>query len=103
MVLTKFGPGGEVLRRAAITYEISGGDPSELGFQISTDYNGLMVLVSKEGKIYAVGESLTIGHIHIVRKLGGTQQKDLEGGSKQTNEAGRKNKTSNRKISDKHR
>lgn len=80
--MTKFGPFGEVLRKAQITYIVTGGDPRDLGYQISMDHNEEMCLISPEGRILAVGEGLHIGRIHITRKLGEHQQKDIEEGKK---------------------
>ena len=83
MVMTKFGWNGEVLRKAEITYTIEGGDPRDLGFQISTDHNEEMCLISPEGRILAVGAGLTVGSVRITRRLGGNQQKDIGSGAKQ--------------------
>jgi len=82
MVLTKFGPHGEVLRKAQITYIITGGDPRDLGYQLSMDHNEELILVTPDGRILAVGEGLHIGSIHITRRLGTNQQKDIEEGKK---------------------
>ncbi len=79
---TKFGFNGEVLRKAEITYVITGGDPRDLGYQISTDHNEEMCLIAPEGRIIAVGAGIAIGRICITRRLGGTQQKDLKSGRK---------------------
>lgn len=82
MVLTKFGPHGEVLRKAQITYIITGGDPRDMGYQISMDHNEEMCLITPDGRILAVGERLSVGRINIIRKLGSNQQKDIEEGKK---------------------
>lgn len=80
--MTRVDPFGNVLRKAEITYTITGGDPRDLGYQISTDHNGEMCLISPTGQIFAVGARLSLGGVTIVRHLGGNQQKDI-GTSKQ--------------------